>query len=187
MPRPRSRNTLGIIGILVSIFTLLGLYRLRRRLIGGWLRIRPPRHNVNVHRGLSIPTLDGAVLATDHYTPANSGRLYPSILIRTPYGRSASHGPSGLGVTFIARRFAERGYNVLVQDVRGRYDSTGEFVPFFHEAADGRATFDWLEAQPWFNGVLGLWGPSYLGYVQWAVAHQRAVVPQSDNADSQRF
>jgi hypothetical protein len=75
-------------------------------------------------------------------------------------------------VAFVARRFAERGYNVLVQDVRGCHDSTGELNLLFQEEADGKATFAWLEAQPWFNGVLGMWGPSYLGFVQWAVAHQ---------------
>lgn len=125
---------------------------------------------------------DGAGLATDHYTPASKGRLYPTILIRTPYGRTPASGPSGLAIAFAARRFAERGYNVLVQDVRGRYDSPGDFAPFFHEAEDGRATLSWLEEQPWFNGVLGMWGPSYLGYVQWAVAsgaplYLKAIMP----------
>jgi hypothetical protein len=139
-------------------------------LIAGWLRIRPPRHNVIVYRGIEVPTPDGSFLAADHYAPASGGRLYPTILIRTPYGRSLSSGPTGFGTSFAARRFAERGYNVVVQDVRGRYDSPGEFMPFYNEATDGCATLDWLEAQPWFNGVLGMWGPSYLGYVQWALA-----------------
>lgn len=170
MPKKSTRRTFGFIGFLISLFTLLGLYRLRRRLIAGWLRLRPPRHNVIFNAAILVPMPDGAGLATDHYAPASMGRLYPTILIRTPYGRNPASGPSGLAIAFAARRFAERGYNVLVQDVRGRYDSPGEFAPFFHEAEDGRATLDWLEKQPWFNGVLGMWGPSYLGYVQWAVA-----------------
>jgi len=77
-----------------------------------------------------VPTTDEGYLATDHYAPASGGRLYPTILIRTPYGRTPSSGPTGLGTAFAARRFAERGYNVIVQDVRGRYDSPGEFVHF---------------------------------------------------------
>lgn len=170
MPHPPNRRTYGLIGVLVSLFTLLGLYRLRRRLIGGWLHLRSPRHNVIVRRRLSVPAPGGVFLATDHYAPTSGSRLYPTILIRTPYGRSPSNGPSGLAIGFVARRFAERGYNVIVQDVRGRYGSPGAFEPFFHEQADGRATLDWLEAQAWFNGVLGMWGPSYLGYVQWALA-----------------
>jgi hypothetical protein len=124
---------------------------------------------------------DGVSLATDHYAPKGE-RLYPTILIRTPYGRRGSAGPSGWLIEFVARRFAERGYNVLVQDVRGCYDSPGKFEPYVHEASDGRATLTWLEQQPWFNGALGMWGQSYLGYTQWALAtgaplYLKALVP----------
>ncbi len=137
--------------------------------------MRPARYHVDIQRCIAVPMPDGAALMADLYTP-RSGRLFPTILIRTPYGRSGVVGIAGMVSSFAARRFAERGYNVLVQDVRGRFDSTlaagpeGEFHPFRHEAADGRATLEWIEAQPWFNGLIGMWGPSYLGYAQWAVA-----------------
>ncbi|HSM57103.1 MAG TPA: CocE/NonD family hydrolase [Candidatus Sulfomarinibacteraceae bacterium] len=65
---------------------------------------------------------------------------------------------------------AERGYHVIVQDVRGRFSSEGDFEPFINEKADGAATVAWLEKQPWFNGLLGAWGQSYLAYTQWALA-----------------
>ncbi len=159
-----------------SFFSLLalagvGVYGVRRRLMGRWLKLRPARYAVSVRRGLRIPMPDGVALAADLYTP-RANRLFPTILIRSPYGRNEAAGPAAWIVSFAARRFAERGYIVLAQDVRGRFDSPGEFDPFRHEAADGRATLAWIEAQPWFNGLVGMWGPSYLGYVQWAVAPQ---------------
>jgi predicted acyl esterase len=59
---------------------------------------------------------------------------------------------------------------VIVQSVRGTFGSGGDFVPFRNERADGRATLDWVIAQPWFGDSIVLVGPSYVGYVQWAVA-----------------
>lgn len=171
----------------------LGVYRYRRQLIGRWLGLRPASHNVRIKWKLDVPMPDGTILAADLYTPRakradrprssnahqpdtrhpdarHPDARFPTILIRTPYGRGPTAGPSGILPSFIAHRFAERGYNVVVQDVRGRFDSQGEFEPFANEAADGLATIQWLEAQPWFNGSLGMWGQSYVGYVQWAVA-----------------
>lgn len=112
---------------------------------------------------------DGVILYSDLYRPDNPGK-YPTIMIRTPYGRNVNAGFFGSFMTFFAHRFVERGYNVLVQDVRGRRDSEGEFRPFFNEKADGRDTIQWITEQHWFNGELGLWGPSYLGITQWTIA-----------------
>ena len=72
---------------------------------------------------------------------------------------------------------------MLVQDVRGRFDSEGEFDVFASEDLDGRATIGWIADQPWFEGPLGLWGASYLAYAQWAGAPDapsflRAIMPQ---------
>jgi len=163
MPRKRSYAVLlaGVVG--------LSLYQSRRQLIGRALRLRPARYGVKVVDGLQIPMPDGARLGADLYTP-RSPRLFPTLLLRTPYGRGARVAPSGMMMNFVAQRFAERGYNVLVQDMRGRFGSQGDFVPFIDEAADGRATLEWIERQDWFNGVLGMWGASYMGYAQWAAA-----------------
>lgn len=162
-----------------GLVTGLGLgwlaYRVRRRLFGLMLGLPPAGYEVGLAANLRLPMTDGLTLATDHYFPMESGN-FPTILIRTPYGKRP-------GLQFSAQRFAERGYHVLVQDVRGRFDSDGErFVPFVHEQDDGLATLAWLERQSWFNGRLGMWGRSYVGYCQWAVATAgppmlKAIVP----------
>lgn len=178
------KSTIGIIGAAVIS---LAAYLLRRRIIARLLRMRRPRFNVQVRRHIPIRMEDGILLYGDHYKPVGGG-LYPTVLIRTPYGRGGPVGPTGLLHDFIAQRFAERGYNVFLQDVRGCYDSEGEFDPFLHEADDGRTTLKWIEEQPWFNGVLGMWGPSYLGYVQWAIAgdaplYVKAIMPLISASD----
>jgi putative CocE/NonD family hydrolase len=149
-----------------GMLPLLAAYALRRTIIARWFELSPAKYDVTLYRDLRVPTSDGFTLATDHYAPATaaqSSKTFPTILIRTPYGKR-------LAPAFHARRFAERGYHVVVQDVRGRFASTGRFEPFVHEEADGAATLTWLHKQPWFNGKLGTWGQSYLAYTQWAVA-----------------
>ncbi len=85
------------------------------------------------------------------------------MLVRSPYGRRQF-----VGMLF-GRLLAERGLAVVVQSVRGTFGSGGEFSPF-DERADGLATLRWIRAQPWHEGPVGTIGPSYLGFVQWAVA-----------------
>ncbi len=172
----RTMAALGLAGLVGA-----GLYRARRDLLGRGLGLRPPEHAVTVACDLPIRMPDGVTLYADHFRPQTAG-TYPTILIRTPYGRPSETrllGPFGMPGP---RLFAERGYHVLVQGTRGRYRSEGAFVPFLHERADGRATLDWIAAQPWFDGNLGMWGASYLGYTQWAVAVDgppflKAIVP----------
>lgn len=156
-----------ILGLVASAF-----YLLRRRIIALILRIRPPEFSVRVTRDIRI-TAGDAALATDHYAPAGrraSHERFPTILIRSPYGRNRRGGAMGLLLEFVAQRYAERGYHVVLQDVRGRGESGGDFVPFNHEREDGLATVEWITAQPWFNNELATWGGSYLGIVQWAIA-----------------
>ena len=86
----------------------------------------------------------------------------PAVLIRTPYGKSA-----GASSYF---RFVQRGYAVVIQDVRGREDSEGEWLPMYYEVEDGDDTLTWIGAQTWSDGNVGMTGGSYLGYVQWAAA-----------------
>jgi len=94
-------------------------------------------------------------LATDIYKSSLPGSR-PVILIRTPYDKN--------GISIIANEFAKAGFHVVVQDVRGKYASEGQFVPFINEKSDGEATLKWLSKQPWNNGNVSLWGSSYLGY-----------------------
>jgi putative CocE/NonD family hydrolase len=86
------------------------------------------------------------------------------VLVRCPYGRT---GPFALQTGQI---LAERGYHVLLQSVRGTFGSGGDFEPMRHEITDGQDTVAWLRQQNWFEGRLATYGPSYLGFVQWALA-----------------
>ena len=102
-----------------------------------------------------MPVSDGISLEAEHYYPLAEGS-FPTILIRTPYGLSTDNPRLNTAiVNFPVQRFVERGYHVVVQSVRGRFGSEGRWIPFFNEAADGRATLDWIAQQPWFNGSLG--------------------------------
>lgn len=133
---------------------------------------------VDTTYGLRVPMRDGVALAADHYAPVGV-EVGPAVLIRTPYGRG---GPGRSLAEVYARTFATHGYHVLNQDVRGRFDSEGEFIAFLHEQEDGADTLEWMSRQPWCDGAIGMWGASYLGYTQWAAAasaspHLKAMVP----------
>ena len=148
----------------------LGLYRQRRQVLARLLGLPPPRYAVGVACRIPVTMPDGVRLMTDHYFPRAAGR-FPTVLVRSYYGRGSDlPAPLRQVVGGLGTLFAERGYHAVLQTTRGRFDSEGDPLPFFDAAGDGRATLDWIAAQPWFNGALGMWGPSYLGYVQWAVA-----------------
>jgi putative CocE/NonD family hydrolase len=108
---------------------------------------------------------DGVALATDIYPPPG-GAKSPVLLMRTPYNKA--------GVEATARRYAEAGYHVVVQDTRGRYESEGAFYPYNNEGQDGYDTLDWIRRQPWSDGRVGMWGASYVGAVQWQAAAEHA-------------
>lgn len=148
-----------------------GLFDFPRQLLALTLRLPPPRAAVRVQRGIPVPMPDGTRLYADHYAPLMRGPN-PAILIRTPYGRGGEIrlGPGFTLAEWPAQQLAERGFHVLVQGVRGRFASEGSFTPHLQEADDGAATLAWIARQPWFSGRLGTWGPSYLGYAQWAAA-----------------
>jgi putative CocE/NonD family hydrolase len=107
---------------------------------------------------------DGVELLADRWAPRNDGGRLPTALIRTPYGRAGMFG------TMIARPLAERGYQVLIQSTRGGFGSGGAMDPLRQEREDGLDTLDWVIKQPWFGESMVLFGMSYLGLVQWAVA-----------------
>lgn len=125
----------------------------------------PPKENATQFEGgLRMRMRDGVELVADLYRPAGAGR-WPAILIRTPYNRRTDD-LAGY------RLFARRGYAVLIQDVRGRYGSEGEFGSIAQEGPDGSDTINWIAAQSWSNGRVGMAGASYLGLVQWRAALQ---------------
>ncbi len=139
---------------------------------------------VQVEHDISIKAKDGVELLTDVYFPKNPGKEqdkrsengthdygadgskshdygYPTLLMRTPYGR--------FGFGMVAEAYAERGFITVLQACRGTDNSGGVFDPLINERMDGLATLDWIYQQKWFDGRLGLTGPSYLGYAQWAI------------------
>ena len=121
---------------------------------------------VKFHGTFFVETRDGERLATDVYLPIreagmNVGKV-PAVLVRTPYGKG-NH-------VEMYYRFVQRGYAVVIQDTRGREDSTGRWQPNYYEVEDGDDTLNWIAAQDWSDGQAAMTGGSYLGYVQWAAA-----------------
>lgn len=118
---------------------------------------------------------DGAILRADIYRP-DAEYPCPTILARTPYGKSRGGGYMD------PPRFARAGYAVVIQDCRGIGDSDGEYYPWRSDAADGYDTIEWIAAQPWCDGNVGMYGASNLGSTQWVAAalqppHLKAISP----------
>jgi uncharacterized protein len=118
---------------------------------------------VAVEPRIAVPAADGVTLLTDHYIPLAGGPR-PTVLIRSPYGRGFPWD------SLFGAAFAGQGFHVVIQSCRGTGGSGGVFEPYRHEREDGHAAVAWLREQDWFNGALATFGPSYLGYVQWALA-----------------
>lgn len=118
--------------------------------------------DVEIRRGIGVPMPDGVTLLADVYRPRGAGPM-PTVLVRTPYGRR------GFVATVSGRLLAERGLQVVLQSCRGTFGSGGTLDPFC-ERADGLATLEWIRRQPWHDGLLGMYGASYLGIAKWAIA-----------------
>lgn len=128
-------------------------------------------------RNLRVPMRDGALLATDVYLPSGTASL-PALLHRTPYGRRDA------GIEGFAHPvwYTRQGFAVVCQDTRGRWDSEGSFYPYRNEAEDGFDTIEWIAAQTWCDGSVGMYGYSYPGATQLLAAsqappHLKAIAP----------
>ncbi len=117
--------------------------------------------DVIVERNVAMKTRDGVTLYADVYRPIGD-QAVPVLLTRTPYDKSGGAGIGRLG--------ALRGYMVVIQDVRGRYTSEGEWYPFKHEMEDGYDTVEWAAALPHSNGKVGMFSGSYVGATQMLAA-----------------
>jgi uncharacterized protein len=117
--------------------------------------------DVTVERGVTMKTRDGVTLRADIYHPSGDGK-FPTLLQRTPYDKN--------NAAEFGRRAAARGYLVVVQDVRGRFTSEGEWYPFKHEMEDGFDTIEWAANLPGSNGKVGMFGGSYVGATQMLAA-----------------
>ncbi len=140
----------------------------------------------HVDSNVSIPMRDGVILRADIWRPDGPGP-FPVLVYRTPYGKARVFETYSL-----FRHSVERGYTVIAQDVRGRYASDGEFLPYQQEGRDGYDTIEWAAAQPWSDGRVGTIGLSYPGAVQWLAAierppHLKAMVPAMTFASPTHF
>jgi hypothetical protein len=133
--------------------------------------------------GVPVAMRDGVRLSANVFLP-NERRRLPAILVRTPYGK-------GAGISAANRAFVDHGYAIVIEDVRGRYESEGAFQPLTQEVRDGDDTLNWIAKQPWSNGKIGMMGGSYVGIVQWKAAlsgnpHLKAIFPVVSGYDDYR-
>jgi putative CocE/NonD family hydrolase len=123
---------------------------------------------VVVERDLAVPMRDGVALRADLYLPTREDSVLkeprPAVLVRTSYNKSDP--TSNIDPVY----FAQRGFAVVIQDVRGRWASEGVYYHGINETADGDDTLTWIASQPWSNGKVGMTGISYLAAVQCAAA-----------------
>lgn len=123
---------------------------------------------VRLERGVGFQLSDGITLVSDHYYPPGPGP-WPTLLMRQPYGRD-------IASTVVYRHpvwYARQGYHVVIQDVRGRGGSEGEFYAFRNEGQDGAETIAWVNRHPACNGRIGMYGFSYQGATQLLAAAER--------------
>jgi uncharacterized protein len=145
-----------------------------------------PKTHFVLEKNVPVSMRDGVVLRADVMRPAEAGK-FPVLVYRTPYGKDAAQQDY---TTF--KHAAERGYAVVIQDVRGRHHSDGDFRPYENEGLDGYDTIEWAAAQTWSNGDVGTFGLSYPGAVQWLAAvqsppHLQAMVPAMTFSTPQNF
>jgi putative CocE/NonD family hydrolase len=130
-------------------------------------------------QNVMVPMRDGVCLASDIYRLKDAPPS-PVLISRTPYGKRQ---------TPEVEYFVKNGYVVIIQDVRGRFASEGEYYPYVNETADGVDCFAWAAVQPWSDGNIGTFGGSYLGGTQWLPAREsppalKAMIPEVTFSDT---
>jgi putative CocE/NonD family hydrolase len=138
-----------------------------------------PVDDVRVLNDLMVTMRDGVELSTDVYLPDLTGESekvkgeFPTLVARSPYNKE--------GYEEQAKAFARHKYTVVVQDVRGKFESEGTFYPYRSmgnaEDKDGYDTVEWAADQSWSNGKVGTFGISYLAGTQWAMTHNEELPP----------
>jgi len=133
------------------------------------------QYDVVVARGVRAPMRDGIVLSTDIYRPARDGEAlpgpFPAIVTRSPYDTRSGKGPSSQARN--GEFFARHGYLYAAQDMRGSYESEGEFVLLDGDGVDGHDTIEWLAGLSYCDGCVGTQGTSLRGWNQNAAALER--------------
>lgn len=155
--------------LFLLILFVCSFFVFKQNIFAWFISYPQPSYRYTLKKDVMITMSDGTHLATDIYQPKGKGP-FPSILLRTPYGKSnPSHRYSLAG-----QLFASQGYVVLVQDVRGKNGSEGKFIPYEKEGSDGFETLEWISEAPWFNGQVALFGFSYLASCAWLAATYRS-------------
>jgi putative CocE/NonD family hydrolase len=137
-----------------------------------------PQRSIKVETNVPVKMRDGIVLYADVYRPDTADR-YPAVLVRLPYDKSLMAAKSDY---FNPLRVTQAGYTIVLQDCRGTGISEGELYPLRSEAEDGYDTVEWVAAQSWCDGKVGMYGGSYFGFTQWAAAttqspHLKTICP----------
>lgn len=149
----------------VATAMLLALVTLSASADSAAAQPRADTAQVELMYGIRVPMKDGVTLSATIYKPKNQAAPLPVIFWMTPYIADLSHARG--------MYFARNGYVFAVVDTRGRGSSGGTFEPFANEWSDGPDLVRWFARQPWSNGKVGLWGGSYGGFYQWAIAKNR--------------
>jgi putative CocE/NonD family hydrolase len=141
-----------------------------RWIFGAWMmlglaltagRLSAQSYSITVEHNAVTTMRDGAKLRADIYRPTAEGK-FPVLLVRTPYDKTQE--------MEFAVKASTRGYVVVAQDVRGRFQSEGEWYPFKNESQDGYDTVEWAAALPYADGKVGMFGGSYVGATQYLAA-----------------
>ena len=132
---------------------------------------------------VKVPMRDGVNLSADIFLPTGSSGPFPVLLSRTPYGDEFIVDGVSSNLVDNAVFYVQHGYVYVIQNVRGRNDSDGEFYPMVNELEDGHDTLEWIGAQTWCDGNVGMIGASYVGIVQWQCAimgspYLKAIAPE---------
>jgi putative CocE/NonD family hydrolase len=148
------------------------------------------QESIRLDINVSARMRDGTVLYADIYRPDDAGK-HPAILARSPYNKSESTS-NILSGYMNPQKFVRSGYAVVIQDLRGTGVSEGEFYARRAEADDGYDTVEWLAAQSWCDGNVGMYGLSHLGFTQWAAAkarppHLKTICPAGTQAGARPF
>jgi len=115
-----------------------------------------------VERDVVVRTRDGATICTLVVRPRHASKL-PGLLQFTIY-----NDPPALMRE--ARRSASHGYAGVIGLTPGKGCSPGTAVPYEHGGADAAGLIEWIAAQPWSDGRVGMYGGSYSGFMVWAAA-----------------
>lgn len=140
------------------------IYKNKNKILEMSFGMAYPKQGEILEREAYIPMKDGVKLITFVFRSANAPSKAPVILVRTPYLFDYGHLDRMLN-SITAKYFTDRGYHLVIQGIRGRLGSEGEYK-LFHpiEIEDARTTLDWIDTQDFSNGVVGAMGTSYEGF-----------------------